>query len=152
MLTTPAHMIIQFSAFNDHDSIRKLLLEANLPLPDQHDEPVRFLVARDQRKVVACIGWEDYKPSALLRSMAVQNDWRNKGIGRLLLQTAIEKLQRDGLNKFYLLTEAVEFAKRMGFVPLERVDLPQSLKQSHQIISDCCATATCMVWKPSDPT
>ncbi len=143
MLSPENDLIIQFSAFNDHDRIRTLLIDADLPLPDHQDPPVRFLVARNNRTVVGCLGWEDYKPYVLLRSLVVRKDLRRQGIAAALVKRGMEDLRADGFVEFFLLTEAVEFAQKIGFSATERGELPDAVKTSRQLTA-LCAKATCM--------
>jgi amino-acid N-acetyltransferase len=140
----PPDLTIELSAFNDHDRIRVLLKEASLPLPDWQDHPVRFLVARTGRTIAGCLGWEDYEQYALLRSLTVHQDFRRRGIATALLQSAMERLEKEGKQQLFLLTDLPELGTSCGFVECGKDMIPHSVQASQQLASSMCSKAKCM--------
>lgn len=146
--TSSVEVLIERAAFSDHAAISNLLEEAGLPIPNETDKPVHFIVARQQGRVVACLGWEPFGYRALLRSLVVHRNLQRQGIGIKLVQEAIEILVRNGISEFYLLTEsAADFASRLGFQAIDRCALPAEIQSCQQFSSGCCAGAQCMQLK-----
>ncbi len=131
--------------FADYPSIKELLTQAELPVPDTSDKPVQFLVARKERAVIACIGWESYGFRVLLRSLAVEGTCRGQGIGLSIVNEALSRLKKQGYAEAYLLTvDATGFASSAGFSEFNSGQLPESMQTAGQIASGCCKQATCM--------
>jgi predicted N-acetyltransferase YhbS len=67
-------------------------------------------VALDNNKVVGCVSIFDYdvaggkKVSSWLVALYVLNDYRQKGVGKGLVQHAVREATRLGYNKLYLFT------------------------------------------------
>ncbi len=92
-----------------------------------------FTVCRDEeRHVVGCVAlrvmWDAL---AEIRSLAVDEDCRNMGIGRMLVESAVEEAGRLGVRRVFALTREVEFFLRLKFHPVDKKELPQ------KIWSDC---------------
>ena len=128
---------IDEAALNDHEAIRALLVGAGLPVPDGD-------VARDEGRVVGCIGHERHGPSdeALLRSLAVSSDARRRGVGRALVLSRLERLRERPV---YLLTiSAAPFFARLGFERIERARVSDALRSSRQFAIHACDSAVVM--------
>lgn len=127
-------------------AILALLQRADLP-PDgleAHQETV--LVARWQGRPVGCAALEVYGDSALLRSVAVETDWRGRGLGLELTRAALELAGRRSVRRVYLLTEtAGGFFPRFGFRRIERAAAPPEVQQSVEFASVCPETAEAML-------
>ncbi|HEY9784039.1 MAG TPA: GNAT family N-acetyltransferase [Candidatus Obscuribacterales bacterium] len=138
-------MQIEQAAFNDHQAIASLLSEAKLPVPDERDSPVHFLIAREKGRLIGCLGWERYENRCLLRSLAVDKGVRRQGIATALVTAALAYLKAQGVSEFYLLTnDAADFARRFHFISCDRHELPPGIQSSRQIATNCCASAVCM--------
>lgn len=129
----------------DISAIFALLQQVHLPLPLKN-ESVAFLVAELPGKGIAgCIGWEIHGNCALLRSLAVETSFRNRGMATALTESAMDELARGDITEFVLLTvDAVNFAARLGFEKTDRQDLPSQIKECLQISSSICKSASCM--------
>jgi amino-acid N-acetyltransferase len=79
-----------------------------------------FTVAVAGEKVVGCgalhILWEDL---AEVRTLAVDEDLRGKGIGRAILEHIIERAREVGVARIFCLTFETQFFGKHGFVPIE---------------------------------
>jgi amino-acid N-acetyltransferase len=136
---------IEPAAFNDHAAIKALLEAAALPLPDETDAPVLMLVAREQGEVLGCAGWEVHGAVALLRSVAVGEAARRRGVGEALVRRALATLRGGGAREVVLLTtSASRFFARLGFTPVDRAALPAEVQSARQVTGQCCASAVCM--------
>lgn len=60
-----------------------------------------LLVNANNKKLQGVIGWEIFDDSALLRSLAVREEYRQCGRAKLLVAKAIEQLRTDGRTQLY---------------------------------------------------
>lgn len=122
-----------------------LLKRSGLPRDGVHDHLATALVARDQDEVVGCAALELYATSALLRSVAVDGRFQRQGMGRQLVQAALDLARQSGVERVYLLTEtAPDFFAHLGFEPVERAMVPPAVRQSVEFTSACPASAQVM--------
>jgi len=61
---------------------------------------------------------------AEVRSLVVRHDLRGGGIGRLLVQAAIKEAKHLEMSRVYTFTRIPAFFERMGFVAVDRAELP----------------------------
>jgi amino-acid N-acetyltransferase len=92
-----------------------------------------FRVVVDQTgQIVACgalhVLWSDL---AEVRSVAVVEEYRGIGLGRMVVTELIEDAKSLGLPSVFALTYAPEFFKSMGFRVIDKNQLP------HKIWGDC---------------
>jgi len=125
--------------------IRQLLIANNLPITGIDDHWKTFIVAKDGETIVGCGGSEAYKVAALIRSVAVADSHRGRGIGRRIVRQLVDRLASRGIREFYLLTTTAQpyFAKR-GFKPIDRDEIHPQLLASTELQGACPDTAVCM--------
>lgn len=130
---------------DDLAAIKSLLAANNLPLAGVDEHWRTFVVARDGQQVVGCGGAETYQVAALLRSIAVEPEYRSRGLGRRLVRQLIDRLASRGLREFYLLTtDAEAYFRKRGFKTIERDEVHPQLLASRQFQDACPTTAICM--------
>lgn len=83
---------------------------------DEHDSQSIHVVAYDGSRAV---GTGRLLPDGHIGRMAVLKDWRNRGLGGLMLQRLIEKAKERGDRQIVLSAQvhAVPFYRAHGFVP-----------------------------------
>ncbi len=122
-----------------------LLRDAGLPEPDSSDRAVEMLVSLVDGRVTGCIGWERDGDRALLRSTAVREDARRRGLGRALVDAARAQLRAEGVREVFLFTvSARDFFAQLGFAEIARTDVPNVVRESRQFAMHCCGDAACM--------
>lgn len=93
-----------------------------------------FVVAEEAGQVVGCCAlqvlWNDL---AEIKSLAVDQNWSRRGIGRALVQACIDQARRLGLSRVFILTLEPDFFERVGFTKIQRDTLPM------KVWSDCAA-------------
>ncbi|MHB1293535.1 MAG: N-acetyltransferase [Anaerolineae bacterium] len=87
-----------------------------------------FVVAVQGDQVVGCgalhVVWEDL---AELRSMAVAQDWRGRGVGRAMARYLMDEARELGVPQLFALTYHPDFFGHLGFGQVPRDALPQKI-------------------------
>jgi amino-acid N-acetyltransferase len=129
----------------DIEAIKQLLTANSLPTAGVDDHWKTFIVAREGDRVVACGGAEAYQFAALIRSIAVEADYRKHGLGRRIVRQLLDRLASRGLREFYLLTTtAEEYFRKRGFKTIDRDEVHPQLLSSREFQDACPDTAVCM--------
>lgn len=132
----------------DWPAIARLLEACGLPLLGAGAHVGQFIVAETRGAIVGCIGAEVYGGDALLRSLAVDEAWRGRGIGDSLEARMIAALKARGVTRVGLLTMTAErFFARRGFKRVARDELPVALKASEELKGACCESAVAMTMR-----
>ena len=91
-----------------------------------------FVVAATDDQVIGCgalqVFWHDL---AEVRSLAVEEAWAGKGIGRLMVRYLVDQARSLGIARVFTLTYRQRFFERLGFHEVPKESLP------HKIWSDC---------------
>jgi amino-acid N-acetyltransferase len=129
----------------DLPRIKELLVANSLPTEGVDEHWRTFVVARAGEKIIGCGGSEAYQFAALIRSIAVEPEYRSHGIGRRLVRQLLDRLASRGLREFYLLTTTAEaYFKKRGFKPIDRDEVHPQLLSSREFQGACPDTAVCM--------
>ncbi len=134
------------AAPDDLPSVLSLLGKANLPTQGVDSGALSdFIVAQRDGKLVGVVGLEIYRESALLRSAAVDPGWRGTGIGRALIERALDLSRERGIQDVYLLTTTAEhYFPRFGFCCVNRESVPDAVRESVEFREACPASAVVM--------
>jgi amino-acid N-acetyltransferase len=86
----------------------------------------------DQEKLVGVcslhICWENL---AEIRSLAVFDEFHDKGVGRQLVSNALADANSLGITRIFTLTYQPKFFRKLGFKDIDKSELP------HKVWSDC---------------
>lgn len=97
-------------------------------LSDIYENLRDFYVFESGGEIVACsalhIVWED---CAEILSLAVKRDLTGRGIGSELVKACIDEARQMGIEKVATLTYAPGFFNKMGFVVVDKSELPHKL-------------------------
>lgn len=140
-------LLVKPAATDDRAEVEALLTAAGLPL-DGLDAcfPHDMILARIDGALVGAAGLERWGRLGLLRSVAVAERERGKGIADVLIAERLYIAKLDALSAVYLLTLGAEcYFERLGFVPVERTALPAMLGSSTQVTLPACSSAVAMV-------
>jgi amino-acid N-acetyltransferase len=74
------------------------------------------------------ICWENL---AEIRSLAVDESCQKSGIGRQLVERALQEAEALGISRVFTLTYQPDFFRKMGFRDIDKGELP------HKVWSDC---------------
>jgi amino-acid N-acetyltransferase len=138
-------IVISGATADDIPLIKQLLVANELPTEGVDDYWKTFIVARDGNDIVACGGAEAHKMAALIRSVAVTDSYRGRGLGRRIVRQLLDRLASRGIREFYVLTTTAQayFAKR-GFKPIDRDEIHPQLLGSAELRGACPDSAVCM--------
>lgn len=130
----------------DEPQIRALLEHARLPTESLGTNQTEFFVAEENGLIVGVAGFEYYGDDALLRSVAVFSDQRNKGVGSSFVDWMIARAKVQGMARIVLLTEtAKRFFEKKGFVVVDRsLIVNAALKNSSEFTTLCPTSSTTM--------
>ena len=127
-------------------AVEKLLAAAGLPTEGVEDHFHNYFVGLTAGAVIGAIGLELHGKSALLRSAVVDPSARDRGVGALLTQRAVDHARSLGMTRVYLLTEtAEEYFARHGFRKIPRSEAAPEIAASPEMRGACAETASCMV-------
>ena len=122
-----------------------LLERSDLPTAGVADEFAHFLVAEGNGELVGVAGLELYDGSALLRSVAVEERWRKTGVGRALVERALDLARERGIEDIYLLTTTAEhYFPKFGFTCVSRDSASEGIRGSVEFQGACPASARLM--------
>ncbi len=117
------------SLINQHAEIDRMLFRS---LADIYENLQTFSVVEADGAVVGCcaleIIWADL---AEIKSLAVDEGKKGAGIGRMLVERAVEQAVELGIERVFALTLEPEFFERLGFEVVEKDGLPM------KVWSDC---------------
>ncbi len=131
---------------DDLAAISRLLTDAKLPLDGVAQALADFVVAEASGAVIGVAGLERCEANALLRSVAVAEAWRSRGIGRALIESVIAGAGSRGSRALYLLTTTAErYFPGFGFREITRDDVPNDVRATAEFQGACPASAVVMV-------
>ncbi len=131
----------------DLPDVVRLLDASDLPHRDVTAAMLsHFLLARDGGQLVGAIGLEPYGRVGLLRSLAVAEAERGRGLG-IELTRALERRARElGVKDLYLLTTTAErFFGKLGYRVVQRADVPDAIRATTEFRDICPSSSVCMV-------
>ena len=118
----------------DMPAVRECLATAGL-----HDEVARddlapsFYVLRNERGVAGTVALEVVGDDAILRSLAVDPEFRGAGYGWMLADMAVSQARWRGVRRIYLVTASASdfFAAKFGFRVVDRSTIAKQVA-SHE--------------------
>jgi amino-acid N-acetyltransferase len=104
-----------------------------------------FVVREDDGRVVGVAGLEVHGEDGLLRSVAVDVEYRGQGLAASLVEAAVERAGRLKLRAVYLLTtSARDYFARLSFADCRREEAPAAIRESWEFRTGCPSTAAFM--------
>ena len=136
---------LRAAAPSDLEAVERLLTASQLPVDGVREALPTFIVAEAGNEIVGVAGLEICCDNALLRSVAVADGWRSRGVGRALVTRIIAEAEARGLHALYLLTTTAErYFPSFGFGTITRAEVPEDVRATAEFQGVCCATATVM--------
>lgn len=130
---------------SDLPEVLALLGRAQLPAAGVAEAFSHFVVAEVEGKLVGAAGLELYGASALLRSVVVEDSWRGSGVGRHLIERALDEAKQRGIDDVFLLTTTAEhYFPRFGFACVSRDAVADQVRASVEFRDACPSSAVVM--------
>jgi len=146
--TVVALTVNQLRPATDRDlpKVKSFLVENGLPDRGIEEYIRDFVIAQDEiRGWIGVAGLETHGNNGLLRSVAVSEHSRGKGVGRALVNAVLTDARARGLRTVYLLTDdASDYFERLGFRIVDRKDVDAAIKTSVEFTEVCPDTAVVM--------
>jgi amino-acid N-acetyltransferase len=129
----------------DLPAVERLLEASHLPLDGVREVFPTFVVAESDGHVVGVAGLEVCEGDALLRSVAVADEWRSRGLGRALVARVISDAEARGVHALYLLTTTADrYFPSFGFRRIAREEVPVPIRATKEFQEACPESATVM--------
>jgi amino-acid N-acetyltransferase len=130
----------------DFGAIVALLKQCGLPADDlSAAQTGDFVVAEEAGRIVGTAALQRFGDDGLLRSLAVAEPWRGRGLGAALVEAIEQRARSSRLHMLWLLTTTAAgyFAAR-GWRPASREAAPAPMRAASQFAAVCPASAVCM--------
>jgi amino-acid N-acetyltransferase len=103
------------------------------------------IVARIGSRIIGTVSLEPVGSSGLLRSLAVLEKFRGRGVAGQLVAAAEKSARQMGIQRLYLLTLTAEtFFAGKGFEKLERASAPEGIRDTTEFRDLCPDSAVCL--------
>jgi N-acetylglutamate synthase-like GNAT family acetyltransferase len=144
-MSAPDEAVLRSARPSDAEAVEALLAANGLPLDGVRESLPSFVVAEAGDALVGVAGLEPCDDVALLRSVAVADGWRSRGLGRALVARVIADAESRGLRALYLLTTTADrYFPSFGFHTVAREDVPETIRATQEFREACPASATVM--------
>lgn len=138
-------MTLRAATPEDAETIRDLLERCRLPTSDLASSHPEFVIACEGARIIGTGALERFGDVGLLRSVALERQWRGTGVGRLIVEELERRPRQAGVLELVLLTEtAREFFAHRGYEVIDRGLAPESIRGSAEFRSLCPASAVGM--------
>jgi len=116
-----------------HAELNRMLFRSHADLYEHLRDFIVWVEQRnDGEQVRGCAAVElVWRDLAEIKSLAVDESWRGRGIGRDLVRAAIQEGRRLALKRLFALTREKVFFEKLGFVLVPKETLP------HKVWTDC---------------
>lgn len=142
---SPAGITLRTARADDLPGIERLLEASSLPTEGVAEALCSFIVAESGEEIVGVVGLELCGEHALLRSTAVHPEYRDRGLGRALVERIIAEAEARNIRALYLLTTSAErYFPSFGFVTTTRESVPGPVRATAEFEGACPASATVM--------
>lgn len=127
--------------------VKKLLAACKLPSADLEGEHFEhFFGCGEEADPKGVVGVELYGEFGLLRSLAVDQTARRRGCGKRLVKEAEQYAAGRGVQSLYLLTTtADEYFAAMGYMRVDRAQVPEAIRNTREFSSLCSSSSRVMV-------
>jgi N-acetylglutamate synthase-like GNAT family acetyltransferase len=130
---------------SDYASVERLLQASSLPTDGVREALHDFFVATVNDRVVGVVGMEYCCEYGLLRSTAVEAEWRGHHVAKRLVERIIAEAESRGVHALYLLTTTAErYFPSFGFTVTSRDTVPAPIRETGEFKGACPASATVM--------
>ncbi len=139
------NLIIQAAGKKDIKEITGLLNDNKLPTTDIKEDAVQLFVGLFNNKIIGTVGLERYNQVGLLRSLAVEEAFKNQKVGTMLMDWLFDFCVNEKINELYLLTTTAEkYFLKLGFQRIDRNTVPDPINKTREFKDICPASGVAM--------
>lgn len=139
-------MKIRIAEIEDLSLLTNLLGKCNLPQEGVEENISNMLLGFIDETLVASAGLEIYGHTVLLRSVAVHESFRDKGLGKSIVKASLCFAKEHDVTELFLLTTTAEnYFPKFGFYKVDRTEVPDLVKTSIEFTNSCPLSAVVMV-------
>lgn len=133
---------------NDLPAIKKLLQSQQLPTEDVNSQILFQIIKNSSGQVLGCCGLEIHEPFGLLRSLAVDTNFQQQGLGQQLVNSMLVLAKNNHISSLYIITTtAVKFFSQLKFEMVSRNNVPAVIQQTAEFSYLCPDSATVMQYR-----
>lgn len=126
-------------------ALRALLTASKLPAEDLPGDLGGFTLAFDGETLVGSAGIEPVGPFGLLRSVAVDESYRDQRLGQQLYAAALDYARRRQIREVWLITDTADrYFEKQGFQRIARDQAPAEIASTAQFAGLCPSSAVVM--------
>lgn len=120
------------SSFDSLYALIKYYSDQRLMLPLSLDEIYHraqgFRVILDNDWVIASAHLDIFTPElAEIKSLAVAQEYHNKGLGRIMVEDCEQEATKLGIKKLFVLTYQQKFFEKLGYIVVDLKTLPEKV-------------------------
>ncbi|HBL77779.1 MAG: hypothetical protein A2W90_02275 [Bacteroidetes bacterium GWF2_42_66] len=139
-------MLLKPAQKDDLSAVIELLKFWELPFIDVGEPAVHLYLLKEKDRLNGTGGLEIYGDDALIRSVAVAEEFRGTGLGKTICGELEQIAAESGVKTLYLLTTtATHFFERRGYRIVKREEFPDRIKETGQFSELCPVSAVCMI-------
>ncbi len=128
----------------DIPEIKKLLKENDLPIEDLANR-IEFYIEKERNQIIVAGGLEPFGNVVILRSVAVSENYKGKGLGAKMTRHLLDASKEQGFSTVFLLTMTAEnYFPKFGFIEVDRESAPKEIKSSSEFTTVCPDSAVLM--------
>ncbi|MCG6140127.1 GNAT family N-acetyltransferase [Leptospira mtsangambouensis] len=130
----------------DLEQIIVLLEKFKLPNEDIHaNSLIHFIIVKFNDQIIGTVALERFGNLGLLRSLCVEENYRNDNIGKSLINKILDYARAENILDVYLLTTTADkYFLKFGFEEISRANAPDLIQQSTQFRDICPSSAIFM--------
>lgn len=130
----------------EEPDVIRLIADCQLTTQDLSADTLKdFIVCRQGNRIIGVVGLEITKHGALLRSLAVAESDRDRGVGGALVRSAERYARFRGAQTLFLLTmTAAPFFARHHYSVFERSAAPEGIQATNEFKTLCPDSAVCL--------
>lgn len=127
---------------SEKDEVINLLRKCELPFSDIDFGKQLFYGIFDRNKIYGCVAIELYGSKGILRSLAVDSEYRSKNFGRILHDKIINYAENNNLEKLFLFTtSAAGYFETLGWNYINRSNISEEITISSEYKYICPVSA-----------
>ncbi len=128
-------------------SFTQLLESNNLPVRDLIPSVKKFLLLSES-EVIGTGGLEIFGNIGLIRSVSVADAYKGKGYGKEISSRLESAAKQLNVQELFLLTDtAKDFFVKLDYQIIDRIAVPQAIRETQQFSSICPSSAIIMMKK-----